>query len=75
MSYSFPSSRGSSACPWYVVGGKMSDKILKQWINIAFCVKTGKSDSENSALLTVAYGEHAMMKSGDSEWHRRFKEG
>jgi len=33
------SSRGSSACPWYTVDGKMSDKNLEQRINIKFCVK------------------------------------
>jgi len=27
------------------------------------------------ALLTVAYGERAMKKSGVFQWHRRFKEG
>jgi len=38
-------------------------------------VKIGKSASETLALLTVAYGEYAMRKSSDFEWHRRFKEG
>jgi len=57
MSHLFPSSRGSSTCPWYTVGGKMSDKNLEQQINIKFCVKIGKSAIETSALLTVAYGE------------------
>jgi hypothetical protein len=28
---SFPSSRGSSACQWYTVGGKISDNNLEQW--------------------------------------------
>jgi alpha-D-ribose 1-methylphosphonate 5-triphosphate synthase subunit PhnL len=41
----------------------MSDKNLEQQINIKFCVKIGKSGSEMSALLTVAYGEYAMNKS------------
>jgi len=53
----------------------MSDKNLEQRINIKFCVKIGKSDSETLALLTVAYGEYAMKKSSVFEWHRRFKEG
>jgi hypothetical protein len=44
-------------CPWYNVGGKMSDKNLEQWINTKFCVKTGKSASETLALLTLAFGE------------------
>jgi hypothetical protein len=53
----------------------MSDKNLEQQINTKFCVKIGKSASETLALLTMAYGEYAMMKSSVSEWHRRFKEG
>jgi len=75
MSRSFPSSRGSSTCLWYTVGGKTSDKNLEQRINIKFCVKIGKSDSEMLAILTVAYGEYALKKSSVFEWHRRFKEG
>jgi hypothetical protein len=38
----------------------MSDKNLKQRINIKFCVKICKSAIETLALLTVAYGEYAM---------------
>jgi hypothetical protein len=41
-----------------MVGGKMSDRSLEQWINIKFRVKIGKSASEMLALLTVAYGEY-----------------
>jgi hypothetical protein len=66
MSYrpnsSFPSSKGSSACLWYAVGGKMNDKILEQQIGIKTCVKIGGSTSETSGLLTLAYGEYAMKK-------------
>jgi hypothetical protein len=62
-------------CPWYKVGGKMSDKNLEQWINIKFSVKTGKSATEKSALLTLAYDEYAMKKLNVFEWHRRFQEG
>jgi len=75
MSRSFPSSTGSNTYPWYRVGGKMSDKNLKQRMNIKFCVKIGKSAIQTLALLTVAYGEYAMKKSRVFEWHRRFKEG
>jgi hypothetical protein len=66
----FPSIRGSSTCPWYNVGGKMSDKNPKRRINIKFCVKIGKSANETLALLTVAYGEYATKKSSVSELHR-----
>jgi hypothetical protein len=57
MSLLFPSSRGSSTCPCYAVGGKMSEKNLEQQTHIKFCVKFGKSASEKWALLTLAYGE------------------
>jgi hypothetical protein len=62
MSRLFPGSRGSSTCPWYTVGRKISDKNLEQPINIKFCVKNGKSASETLALLTLAY-EYAIKKS------------
>jgi len=61
MSRSFPSSRGSSTCPWYTVGGRVSDKNLEQRIN-KFCVKIGRSAIETLALLTMAYGEYAVKK-------------
>jgi len=75
MSCSFPSSRGSSTCPWYTVGEKSSDKNLERQINIKFCVKIGKIASETLALLTVAYGEYTVKKLSVFEWHRQFKEG
>jgi len=53
MSRSFP----SSTCPWYQVGGKVSDKNGEQRINVKFCVKIGKSASETLVLLTMVYGE------------------
>jgi transposase len=61
--------------PWYKIGGKMSDKNLKQRINISFCVKIGKSASETLAQLTVAYGECARKISNVFDWQGRFKEG
>jgi hypothetical protein len=73
MSDLFPSSRGSSTCPWYTVGAKMGDKNLEQQINIKFCLKIGKSAGEMLALLTVAYGEYTIWKLSVHEWHRRFK--
>jgi len=75
MSRSFPSSRGSSTCPWYTVGEKMSDKNLEQRISIKFCVKIGISARETLALLTVAYGEYGVKKSSVFECHRGFKVG
>jgi len=75
MNRFFLSSTGSSMCPWYTVGGKMSDKNMERRINIKFCVRIGKSASEMLALLTVACGEYAMKKLSVFEWHRRFKKG
>jgi hypothetical protein len=75
MSRSFLSSRGSSNCPWYTVGGKMSDNNLEQRINIKFCVKIVKSASETSVLLTMAFGEYAMKELSVFEWYRWFKQG
>jgi hypothetical protein len=40
----------------------MSDKNLLKWINIKFCVKSGKSVSKTLALLTVAYGEYTRKE-------------
>jgi hypothetical protein len=62
MNLLFPSSRGSCTCPWYTVGGKMSDKNLEQRINFKYRVKIGKSAIETLAILTVAYDEYAMKK-------------
>jgi hypothetical protein len=50
----------------------MSDKNLEQRINVKFCLKIGKSASETSSLLIMAYGEYAMKKSSSFEWCRRF---
>jgi hypothetical protein len=55
-----PNQQGRSTCPWYTVGGNMSDKNLEQRINIKFCVETAKTASETLAILTVAYDEYDM---------------
>jgi hypothetical protein len=56
-------------------GGKISDRLLQQRINIKFCAKLGKSASETQQMLTEAYGADAVKKSSVFEWHKRFKEG
>jgi hypothetical protein len=55
----------------------MSDKNqeLCTSINIKFCIKIGRSSSEMSAILTLAYAKYAMKKSSVFEWHRLLKEG
>jgi hypothetical protein len=58
-------------CP----GGKMSDRLLEQRINIKLCAKLGKSTSETLQMLIEAYGADAMKKLRVFEWHKRFKEG
>jgi hypothetical protein len=40
----------------------MSDRLLKQRINIKFCVKLGKSARETLQMLTEACGADAMKK-------------
>jgi hypothetical protein len=49
----------------------MRDRLLKQHINIKFCVKLGKSASESLQMLTEAYGADAMKTSSVFEWHKR----
>jgi hypothetical protein len=66
MSHSLPSSGGSSV---YLLVD------LEQQIHVKFCVQIGRSASETSAPLKMAYGEYAMKKSSVLEWHRWFKEG
>jgi hypothetical protein len=63
----------TSAC--FRLGGKMSDRLLEQRINIKFCAKLGISASETLQMLTEACGNDAMKNSSVSEWHKRFKEG
>jgi hypothetical protein len=53
----------------------MSDKNLKQRINMKFCVKIGNSASEMLAILTLAYGEYTMKESSVFERHMRLKKG
>jgi hypothetical protein len=45
-----------------MVGSKMRDKNLEQWINIKFCMKIGKSTRETLELLTLPYDEYVMNK-------------
>jgi hypothetical protein len=56
-------------CAWY------TDSREKQWMNIKFCAKIGKSASETLAVLTLPYGEYAMKKMSVFEQQMRFKEG
>jgi hypothetical protein len=56
-------------------GGKMSDRLLEQLINIKFCAKLGKSACETLQMLAEAYGANAVKKSSVFEWHKKFKEG
>jgi transposase len=53
----------------------MSDRLLEQRVNMRFCAKLDKIDSETQQMLTEAYGAVAMTKSSVFEWHKRFKEG
>jgi hypothetical protein len=48
-------------------GGKKSDRLYEQCINIKCCAKLDKSTSETLQMLTEAYGADAMKKSSVSE--------
>jgi hypothetical protein len=56
-------------------GGKVSDRLLEQRINIKFCEKLSENESETLQMLTEAYGADAMKKQIVFEWRKRFKEG
>jgi hypothetical protein len=56
-------------------GGKMSDRLLEQHININFYAKLGKSVGQTLQMLTEAYDVDTTKKSSVFEWHKRFKEG
>jgi hypothetical protein len=58
--HSFPSCRGSMACPFCNVGHKMNYKNVEQRINMTFCVRIGKSTNDMLALLTLASDEYAI---------------
>jgi hypothetical protein len=45
----------------------MSDKFLKQQINIKCCVKLGKNASDTCTMLSEAYGQVVMKKASVSE--------
>jgi hypothetical protein len=52
----------------------MSDRYLKQRINIKFSVKLGKNASDTFAPLWLANGGENVKKSCVFEWHKRSKE-
>jgi hypothetical protein len=62
MSQAFSNSRGSSLCPWQIVGRKLGGKNLQQQINFKVCAMIGKHASETLALLRVDYDEYSMKK-------------
>jgi len=49
-----------SVC-FYVSLQKMSDRFLEQQIDITFCVKLGKNESDTCTLLSEAYEEKVWM--------------
>jgi hypothetical protein len=59
----------------YVSAVYCCDKNLEQRISITFCVKIGNSASETLGLLTLAYGEYAVKKWSNFEWHKRYRGG
>jgi hypothetical protein len=53
----------------------MSSGNIKQRTDIKFCVKLGKSASENCEVLSEAYGTEATKKLDVFKWHTWPKEG
>jgi hypothetical protein len=58
----------------YILSQKINDQILEQQINIKFCVNSGKTAGDTSAMLFEAYDREAVNKLSISEWHKWFKE-
>jgi hypothetical protein len=44
-------------------------------VNVKFCVKLQKSQSETLEMLKTVYRESTMSKSNAFKWHKRFREG
>ena len=48
---------------------------IEQRINIKFCVKLGKTETETLKMLRDIYGDSSMSRTRVFEWHKRFVEG
>jgi hypothetical protein len=46
--------------------------LLEQQINIKFCTKLGKNESDICAMLSKAYVGEAMKMSSGFGWHKLF---
>jgi hypothetical protein len=44
-------------------------------VNITFCVKLGKTPTENYEMLRNVYNDEALSRSNIFEWFKRFKDG
>jgi hypothetical protein len=51
------------------------DGKIKLRVSIKFCVKLGKSASENLETLREAFGEHSLNRTAVFQWHSHFKAG
>jgi hypothetical protein len=49
------------------------DGRIEQRVCIKFCVKLGKTATENLEMLREVFGEHSLSRTAVSEWHSRFK--
>ena len=43
-------------------------------MQIKFCFKLGKKDTETCGMLQTAFGASCMNRASVFEWHKRFKE-
>jgi len=48
---------------------------VEQCVNVKFCVKLEKSDTETYDLLKKVYGVDCLSRTQVFEWFKRFKEG
>jgi len=48
---------------------------VEQCVNVKFCVKLGKSDTETYSFLKKVYGDEFLSYTQVFKWFKRFKEG
>ena len=51
------------------------ERIIKQRVNIKFCVKLKKTPAETLQMINEVYGEDALSRTQVLQWHKNFREG
>ncbi len=61
---------------WEKVYGEMSAlKKIKQWLNVKFLVKLGKSGGKINKMLSTECGEDVLKPATVYKWVKHFQEG